>query len=375
MDLYNLLCNKYELKGRKFRDEIIKYQSMYHSLMTLNQMEFIMSLIYENKFNNVLEIGIFNGVSSLGILKAGIRSNKDFQLYSIDLGKDSNFFGKAAMELCTEDEKEHYNLFLGKTSSDINDIISNNIKFDLVFIDGKHSHPSPLFDLLYVIPYLTPNGVIVLHDIIDISRFVPNDYGGSYLFESWSYDKYRVYDYDNKKFSYMGCIFIHNNLEELKNNILLLANIQFEADPWMLNIYNDNTLKVGNYKETNYALGFNEVYINKLIDYIGKYICDKNFIDKLYSTLMKNYNNYISQWPMHINKSRNLYFLHSMSVHYYDRINTTNDFNTMKNIIIRLVNNIAWWIPVKKWRDNFRNKILYGQNRTEQNRTEQNSNI
>ncbi|MEI0550867.1 class I SAM-dependent methyltransferase [Brachyspira intermedia] len=377
MNLNNLLNNKYEIKGKIFRDEILNYQSRYHSLMSLNQMEFIMSLISENKLNNVLEIGVFNGVSSLAILKAGLKNNNKFELYSIDLGNNPNFFGKAAIELCTDEEKKHYHLFLGKTSSNITELIPSDVKFDLVFIDGKHSHPSPMFDLLYVIPYLNDENIIVLHDIVDVVRFVPNDYGGSYLFESWSYNKYRVYDYDNKRFSYMGCIFMHKNLEEFKKNILLLSNIPFESDPWMLNIYNDNTLDVGNYKNTNYGLGFDDEYINKIIKYVSQYIHDKDFIEKFSSILNMNYNDYLNKWPMHINKARNLYFLHSMAVHYLE--NTINNqledklkLNDLENQLNRLVNSIAWWIPIRKWRDNFRNKILYEQNRTEQNRTEQN---
>ena len=26
--------------------------------------------------------------------------------------------------------------------------------------------------------------------------------------------------------------------------------------------------------------------------------------------------------------------------------------------IIKTIDNIAWWIPIRKWRDNFRNKFL-----------------
>ncbi|MEI0495512.1 radical SAM protein [Brachyspira intermedia] len=42
---------------------------------------------------------------------------------------------------------------------------------------------------------------------------------------------------------------------------------------------------------------------------------------------------------------------------------------------VKLVNSIAWWIPIRKLRDNFRNKILYGQeqSRAEQSRAEQSS--
>ncbi|WP_157153313.1 polysaccharide pyruvyl transferase family protein [Brachyspira murdochii] len=55
-----------------------------------------------------------------------------------------------------------------------------------------------------------------------------------------------------------------------------------------------------------------------------------------------------------------------------NEVNTiVSNNNNSSKIINRLVNNIAWWIPIKKWRDNFRNKILYSESRAEQSRAEQ----
>ena len=60
-----------------------------------------------------------------------------------------------------------------------------------------------------------------------------------------------------------------------------------------------------------------------------------------------------------------------------------NDINNLNNKIIKLTDNtentinklidsIAWWIPVKKWRDNFRNKIFNtDQTRPDQTRPDQ----
>ncbi|MEI0479306.1 radical SAM protein, partial [Brachyspira pulli] len=43
-------------------------------------------------------------------------------------------------------------------------------------------------------------------------------------------------------------------------------------------------------------------------------------------------------------------------------------YNYLNSVCSNIINTIAWWIPVKKWRDNFRNKI---QSRAEQSRAEQ----
>ena len=58
-----------------------------------------------------------------------------------------------------------------------------------------------------------------------------------------------------------------------------------------------------------------------------------------------------------------------------NNLNARNEYvnsiiNSNSNIIFRIINSIAWWIPVRKWRDNFRNKILYGKSRAEQSRAD-----
>ncbi len=35
-----------------------------------------------------------------------------------------------------------------------------------------------------------------------------------------------------------------------------------------------------------------------------------------------------------------------------------NELNKIKVNFNKLINDLAWWIPVRKWRDNFRNKML-----------------
>ena len=88
---HNLFFNeKYEIRGKKFDDQINEWSTKYKSLMSIEQKRFLMSIISENKIKNVLEVGIFNGVSSLCILKSGLSANKDFHLYSIDLNNNKD---------------------------------------------------------------------------------------------------------------------------------------------------------------------------------------------------------------------------------------------------------------------------------------------
>ena len=112
---YDLFFNEqYEIKGKQFDAQIKEWSTKYKSLMTIEQKRFLMSVIVENKIKNVLEIGIFNGVSSLCILKAGLSNYKDFNLYGIDVNSDKNFVGQAVYGFCDEEEIKHYHINIGK---------------------------------------------------------------------------------------------------------------------------------------------------------------------------------------------------------------------------------------------------------------------
>lgn len=307
---------QYELKGKKFYTDIDLWSSKYHSLMSNVQKGFLMSLIEENKISNVLEIGVFNGVSSLCILKAGLSINANFNLYSIDISNNKDFIGKAVFDFCSNEEQQHYHLNLNTTSSNINNIISNNVKLDLVFIDGGHAHPEPLFDLLYCIPYMHNNTIIILHDIIDYMR--PNVWGPSFIFESWTGDKYRLYDYDNNIFSNMGCIKLHSDKESLYKNILEISKTPFRASPRSMLVYNvyDKSIK----KTSNNGLSFSIHEIKELSNYINNNYTNE-LSTKIENILIHNYNTYMNNYLLYMQETRFLNYIFETISYNTNRIN------------------------------------------------------
>ena len=378
----------YEILGKKFINEINFYNMNYHSLMSNVQKQFIMSFITENKINNALEVGVFNGVSSLCMLKAGLSVNENFNLYAIDYSKNEQFIGQAVRELCDDEEKKHYHLNIGKTTADINNIIDTNIKFDFVFIDGGHAHPEPLFDLIYIIPYIHDETIILLHDIVDYLR--PNAWGPSFIFETWTGEKYRVYDYDNNIFSSMGYIKLHKNKNELLENILSICGIPFRASPRAMLLYNVYDTSIIERSNTGLSFSMNE--INKLSNYVEKYY-SKTFAQKVNSILSKNYEDYIKVCVLYMQETKFFNYLHRCNIKNENSINNLiNEFNRIselrneisgnwiklfgiyntKNYLIfylfgikisikmneEKVDKLAWFIPVKKWRENFRNKFF-----------------
>ncbi|WIH82534.1 class I SAM-dependent methyltransferase [Brachyspira pilosicoli] len=361
---HNLFYNEqYEIKGQKYDEQINEWSQKYESLMLIEQKRFLMSIISENKMKNVLEIGVWNGVSSLCILKSGIENNNNFQLYSIDF-ENNDFIAAAVNHYCSKEEKEHYHINKGKTVFDIENIVPKDIKFDLVFIDAGHSHPFPLFDLIFSIPYMHENTIIILHDIIDY--MVPNAWGESFIFESWTGDKYRLYtNFEKNIYSTMGCIKLHKTKEELYNNIKIISDISLRANPWAINYYqnNKNINDIDN-KNKNLGLGFNLKDIEKIKNYMEKYYTDE-FSEQINTILINNYNNYMKNCYLYMHETRLLYYLYKNidRIHSIDNninyIAYDNDikYNSLNRKLDKLINMIVWWIPIKKIRDNIRKKL------------------
>lgn len=336
---HNLFFNeRYEIRGKIFDTQINEWSKKYISGMTMEQKRFLMSIISENKMKNILEIGIFNGVSSLCILKAGLIGNEDFNLYSIDLNDDKDFVGQAVFGFCNEEELKHYHINIGKTVFYIENIVPKDIKFDLVFIDAGHHHPHPLIDLIFSIPYMHENTIIVLHDVIDYMR--PNDWGAGFIFESWIGDKYGLYiDGTQNIYSNMGCIKLYKTKEELYDNIKLVANTPFRPFPWAV-MYNPD-------KKIMDSLTISLKDFDILKEYMEKYY-NKDFADEIYNIFIKNYEEY---------KKNCLLYIHETRFFNYLREKDINNYNKLSNVIYKFTDMVVWFIPIRKIRDKLRDKI------------------
>ena len=356
---------KYEIKGKKFANLVNEWSNEYTSAMSIEQKCFLMEIINDKKMQNVLEIGVFMGVTSVCILKSGLSVNNKFQLYGIDNNNDK-IIGSAVNGLCTDKEKEHYHLYAGYDIFDIENITPQNIKFDLVIIDAGHSHPFPLFDLIFSIPYMHNDTIIILHDVIDYMR--PNAWGESFIFEAWTYEKYRVYDYDNNMFSNMGCIKLHNDNIQLLRNIELIAKIPLRANPWAVNINYNGIKNISDKADRNFGLGFSLIEIDNLSKYMDKHY-SAEFSKNICEILTTNYNKYMNNCFLYIQETRFFNYLFEANIYNQNKINNfenrinilENKFNDIKiknKKLNDLIDKIAWWIPVRKWRDNFRNKFF-----------------
>jgi hypothetical protein len=315
-------CNKtplfeagfYEKIGFKLFDELgcREYRKKYRCLSTQYETSFLIGLIDKYRFSNgerikkVLEIGVFNGVTALTLLKQGCK-NEGFHLYGIDKCK-GDFFGEAVFKEASKEELEHYELHKGSTTADIENILKDKEKLDMIFIDALHDHPYPLIDLIYLIPFLRKDALICMHDT---GTPQPDCYGPSYVYLYWDGQKYINYALDDKLEAateqFMACIVANQRKERLYKNLLDTANIPYRAvyikstDAEGSNCSDtENTLRI---KDDYYLLNLNEKDISKLKIFIAKYYDEKLAAD-ISEGLWGRFEEYQKAWPFYCNQTQ-----------------------------------------------------------------------
>lgn len=320
----------YEKLGYERFKTYADYRAQYESLASISQISFLLGLIADYKFSNgrkienVLEIGLYNGVTSLYMLKEGCKNTENYKQYGIDIGNDS-FFGEAAQKESTEEEKQHFFLNLNSTALDIEKCIPVGTKLDMVFIDAGHSHPHPLIDLLCVIPYLHDESIVLLHDVVDYMR--PNAWGESFIFEAWKYPKYRninVFAKDIKE-EELGMIEIPKDKNKLQEMLLTVAQLPFRAAPW---------------KFDEIYLGINENTIKRLEEFMQRYY-EKDFCEQIIKSFYTNLENYKKEWVLRVHETRFYDYLFYKGLNFdaeIKKLKQNNDIakNEIENIITEL---------------------------------------
>ncbi|MDC3174438.1 class I SAM-dependent methyltransferase, partial [Candidatus Pelagibacter sp.] len=137
-----------------------------------------LSINKNQKINNILEIGTYDGFNSLLLSNLFLYSNID----TIDLPENDNdfinFYGR----------KDQVDQFVKKRNSvisknkNINFFSQNSLnllnfkkKYDLIWIDGAHGYPVVCIDIINSLHVLNENGIIMCDDVqISLHRNSPD---------------------------------------------------------------------------------------------------------------------------------------------------------------------------------------------------------
>lgn len=132
---------------------------------------FLCGLIKKNRPKKILEVGIAAGGTTAIILQCieMLGMNEECEIISVDLnekfyrkdGHDTGFLGD---ELKSKLEKSlKHKFLLGKVLAERIEDIGEHI--DLVILDTVHFLPGEVLDFPVILPFLSPDAIVVLHDV------------------------------------------------------------------------------------------------------------------------------------------------------------------------------------------------------------------
>ena len=124
----------------------------------MDRQQVIQTLMKEKKLNNYLEIGVFNGH-----IFFRVKSN-----FKVAVDPEFRFGALRKFVKSLLNPRNFRNKYFEKTSDaffqeDAPSLL-NNKKFDIALIDGMHEYEYALRDVENTLQYLSPNGIIVMHD-------------------------------------------------------------------------------------------------------------------------------------------------------------------------------------------------------------------
>lgn len=139
---------------------------------------FLASLIRLTKARSVLEVGVFQGMTTAEIIAA---LPKGGLFVGIDIKDYITPENKAKMKAAT-DRGVVVDFFLENSLSKMKELPKNH--FDIIFIDGNHEHSHVLAEFKLAEKLVTQNGIIAFHDSIhldDVKRVV--EYAGQWKYK------------------------------------------------------------------------------------------------------------------------------------------------------------------------------------------------
>ena len=329
-----------------------EYSANIKSSFKKDSMAYVMYLIEEIKAKNILQIGLLDGIETHSLLSYGISCDRDFKLLCFD-NNERDIIGIELQNL-SDKEKEIFNLHNEELIFNVNDILKCNDKIDFVIITKESSHPLVIIYLIYLFPYLTENSIIILTDLQYSYNY--------YIFDNYMHDKEVFFNYEYNEYDNVGYLKV-NKIKLLK----LIENIiQMPFDINNNLFFYNRIIDIRNDYYNYFDMDAVSERLIKLKQYMYSNF-DICFSDRILNILENNIRNCFITINDRFNKMKN-------EVDLLNNLSNYNEYkiNQLYNIIDNIINQIAWWIPIKKLRDNFKNKFkMREEKRREEKRREE----
>lgn len=162
--------------------------------ISLKDAIFLDDMVREIDPLEIIEIGVASGCSSAVLLRALDSLEGERRLHSFDIA-DCCYFAKdravgAAVDELAADYTRHWRLHTGGGATDAARLLAGH-SIPLIFIDADHRHPYPTLDLLGVLPAVSENAWVILHDITLEEKW--QVFGPKYLYAGWTGEKRTPY--------------------------------------------------------------------------------------------------------------------------------------------------------------------------------------
>ena len=295
-------------KPEKFENEIVdEINNILSGIseMSYSQRCFINGIIRQTKPKKILELGVSAGGSSAIILNA-IKDFDNAKLYSVDYNTKLYYDNSKNTGFIIDEKfsnlKDKWSLYTGGTAAKFMEEIGGEI--DLCLIDTMHVNPGEFLDFLIVLPYLKKNAILILHDIA-LHHYHKSNITNGVLFSCLNGNKLSFNEGLWNRFANIGAVILDENIKDNILDYLYLLTLPFEYLPTDNDIWECQKLFSKNYEE--------------------------EFVDAFMNIMLKNKQLFIEK-------------------------NTISN-DRLDNKVNKLIDTLAWWIPVRKWRDNFRNKF------------------
>ena len=141
----------------------------------MNEFEsaFLCGLLNKFRPKKILELGVAGGATTAIILRCLEKIGQPYVMNSIDISEDFHLdknFKTGSLALPTKE-----NLKFGTHNFYFNTVIPFKIEeiggdIDFVILDTAHVLPGEVLDFLIVLPYLSENAVVCLHDVSECQR-------------------------------------------------------------------------------------------------------------------------------------------------------------------------------------------------------------